>query len=266
MPNLTTPFLNLKGQDINEDMKKINEWSVSLIDELKTILCNLDSGNVTEAGSVKAQNIDVAQARIKGAQIQSLTADKLTAGTIDTGEITISNEEEKNGTKGRIEIANQQIVFTEDSVDRIIIGRTYTLNEDGEKVWHYTFTVQNSDGTQGIYMDEDGNINITGAIQTDKDCRIQGALRVGLRGSMKGIEFYGDAYSPDNEGNYSTPYAKILPVVDNEGNPLGISVIGGKLCIGSNSVPVATIEDINKLSARIEEVNDRLQSHLDSVQ
>ena len=180
MPNLTTPFLNLKGQDINEDMKKINEWSVSLIDELKTILCNLDSGNVTEAGSVKAQNIDVAQARIKGAQIQSLTADKLTAGTIDTGEITISNEEEKNGTKGRIEIANQQIVFTEDSVDRIIIGRTYTLNEDGEKVWHYTFTVQNSDGTQGIYMDENGDVRITGTFTSSDGVVSGGKLQVGI--------------------------------------------------------------------------------------
>lgn len=184
MPNLTTPFLNLKGQDINEDMKKINEWSVSLIDELKTILCNLDSGNVTEAGSVKAQNIDVAQARIKGAQIQSLTADKLTAGTIDTGEITISNDAEKTdvyGTKNSIVIADQCITFSEKksdgygTVDRIVIGEVGAENES-----KYIVRIQNRDGTQGIYMDENGDVRITGTFTSSDGVVSGGKLQVGI--------------------------------------------------------------------------------------
>ena len=88
MPNLTTGFPKRTG-NLEEDYENLYNWSVSLIDELKSILCNLDSGNVTEANSVKAQNIDCTQARIKDAQMQSLTADKLTAGEIDAREIIV---------------------------------------------------------------------------------------------------------------------------------------------------------------------------------
>ena len=154
MPNLTTGFPKRTG-NLEEDYENLYNWSVSLIDELKSILCNLDSGNVTEANSVKAQNIDCTQARIKDAQMQSLTADKLTAGTIDAGQITVKGESDN----GKMVMSGEKLVFFETGNDkpRIYIGR------DGDD---YIFSVQNSDATQGIYMDESGNIVITGVFST----------------------------------------------------------------------------------------------------
>lgn len=253
MPNLTTPFLNLKGEDINDDMQKIKEWSVSLIDELKYILCNLDAGNVSEANSVKAQNIDCTTARIKGAQIQSLTADKLSAGTIDAGEITVKGESDR----GKMVMSGETLAFYEkgNSRPRIYIGR------DGDA---FVFEVQSSDGKQGVYMDESGQVYMTGILSTDKDCLIQGDLRVGMSGNnKKGIVFYGDAYFPDENGNYSAPYARILPYVANNEEFKGINVTGGKLCVEEN--PVATVKDIEALRAEIKSLSEKLQSHIDSV-
>lgn len=173
MPNLTTGFPKRTG-NLEDDYENLYNWSVSLIDELKSILCNLDSGNVTEANSVKAQNIDCTQARIKDAQMQSLTADKLTAGEIDAREIIVHhiNASEIDTGKlnsgvvnigcdddyGRVLLDGDSLVFYE-KVDgklyqRIAIGR----GDDG----NYIFTVQNRDETQGVYMDSDGTIRITG--------------------------------------------------------------------------------------------------------
>ena len=65
-------------------------------------------------------------------------------------------------------------------------------------------------------MNEDGEGVFAGSIQTMKDCLIQGMLRVGMAGNnTKGIEFYGDSYQPDKDGNYSTPYARLVPYVAN---------------------------------------------------
>ena len=175
MPNLTTGFPKKTG-NLESDYENLYNWSVSLIDELKSILCNLDSGNVTEANSVKAQNIDCTQARIKDAQMQSITADKLTAGTIDARDINVININADNintGTlnseivniesedaKGKLILDGDSLIFYEKDGDkiyqRIAIGR----GEDGK----YIFTVQNRDGTQEVYMDSGGNINITGNI------------------------------------------------------------------------------------------------------
>lgn len=213
MPNLTTPFLRLSG-DTEQDLKQIEQWSVALVDELKSVLCNLDSGNVGEAASVKAQNIDCTKAKIKDAQVQSMTADKLTAGTINTGEITVSGESDK----GSMEMSGEKLEFYEkgNPSPRIYIGR------DGKG---YIFIIQSSDTKQGIYMDDDGRVYMTGAIETTQDCLIQGELRVGLFGGQKGIRIYGDAYFPDENGNYSKPYASILPYVDNDGRE-GIYIEG----------------------------------------
>lgn len=174
MPNLTTPFLKLSG-DTEQDLQKIEQWSVALVDELKSVLCNLDSGNVGEAASVKAQNIDCTKAKIKDAQVQSMTADKLTAGVINVSEgISISgshDDKESGGSDGSMEITNESIEMTENGVLRIAIGR----DENG----NYIFTVQSRDGNSGIYMTEDGEVYLTGAIRTTKDCSVGNFLTVG---------------------------------------------------------------------------------------
>lgn len=168
MPNLTTPFLKLKGEDTSEDLKAIQEWTTALIDELKYILCNLDAGNVTEAGSVTASNIDCTKARIKGAQIQSLTADKISAGTIDAGEVTVAGKTDD----GSVCLTGDSIVmYDSHSKLRIAMG----VNEDG----NYIFTVQNADGTQGVYMDGNGEVYMTGTLNA-KDGIISGtAVNIG---------------------------------------------------------------------------------------
>ena len=173
MPNLTTPFLRLSG-DTEQDLKQIEQWSVALVDELKSVLCNLDSGNVGEAASVKAQNIDCTKAKIKDAQVQSMTADKLTAGTINVSEgisITGSHDNKETGDYGSMNITNETIEMYERGNLRIAIGR----DEDG----HYIFTVQSRDGKSGIYMKEDGEVYLTGAIRTTKDCSVGNFLTVG---------------------------------------------------------------------------------------
>ena len=186
MPNLTTPFLHLGGTDINKDMDDVQNWSISLIDELKYILCNLDAGNCQEASKVKAQNIDCSKARIHNAQIQSLTADKLTAGTIDAREIIVKNIDADNintgmlnsklvnvgssDSYGSVALTGDTLIFYEKvkdengktvNVPRIMMGR--------DEAHNYIFTVQSRDAKQGIYMDSDGNIVMTGLFSTGID-------------------------------------------------------------------------------------------------
>lgn len=234
MPNLTTPFLKLSG-DTERDLKQIEQWSVALVDELKSLLCNLDGGNVLEASSIKAQNIDCTKARIKDAQIQDLTADKLTAGTIDAEEINVININADNIVTGTLDAdkvaihgesaagemqqtGDRSAWIDKDGNTRILIG-----NVNGS----YIFIAQSADGRNGIYMDESGKIHNSGSIETDEDCLIQGELRVGLYGTgQKGIRIYGDAYFPDPvTGKYADEYGSILPYVDADGSK-GINISG----------------------------------------
>lgn len=128
---------------------------------------------------------------------------------------------------------------------------------DGQK---YVFEVYDKKGNKSIYLNELGEAVFGGTIQTMKDCLIQGDLRVGMAGSsMKGITFYGDSYSPDADGNYSTPYARILPYVANNEDFRGINVTGGKLCVDEK--PVATQQDIENLQRQI----DTLKKQLDTM-
>lgn len=116
MPNLTTPIPpNLTGETEN-DLKKFKEWGTALIDELSYVLNNLDAGNVIEASSVKAENIDTSSARIENAQIGALTADKLTAGTVDTGKVSISGE------NGKLLLSEAQIIITDRYNTRFMVA------------------------------------------------------------------------------------------------------------------------------------------------
>lgn len=215
MPNLTTG-LPVRTGDIEKDYNNLYDAFVSLVDELKAVLCNLDTGNVSEAAKVDAQNIDCSKAKIKDAQIKSLTADKLTAGTIDAGVVTVAGQ----GARGAsVEIEGDSIqMWDKNNKLRIAIGSI--IGDDGEE--EYVFIVQNAQASEGIRMSgNDGTIELTGSINTGKDCRIQGELRVGLQGTMKGISFYGDTYN----SNSSTPYAQIVPFTDVGGELKGINII-----------------------------------------
>ena len=116
-------------------------------------------------------------------------------------------------------------------------------------------------------MDASGEVIIAGSIQTMKDCLIQGMLRVGISGNnTKGIEFYGDSYQPDKDGNYSTPYARLVPYVANNEDYKGINVEGGEFCV--NESPVATkknIEDISKEIQQLTEKVNNLKKQIDTM-
>ena len=121
------------------------------------------------------------------------------------------------------------------------------------------FIIYDKNKKQAIYLNEDGEGVFAGSIQTMKDCLIQGMLRVGMAGNnTKGIEFYGDSYQPDKDGNYSTPYARLVPYVANNEDFKGINVEGGELCV--NNSPVATARNINDISKQIEKLTETVNN------
>ena len=65
MPNLTTPIPSRLTGDVQTDVQALKKWGTALIDELTYIFNNLDAGNVSEAASVKAENIDTAKMCIR---------------------------------------------------------------------------------------------------------------------------------------------------------------------------------------------------------
>ncbi len=93
MPNVTTPIPPTLTENTAEDVKRLKAWGTALIDELTYLFANLDAGNVREARSVKAENIDTAGAKISNAQIGTLSADKLIAGTVDTNKVKVESND-----------------------------------------------------------------------------------------------------------------------------------------------------------------------------
>lgn len=148
-----------------------------------------------------------------------------------------------------------------------IVGDLLTIKDTNNRVRvrlgnyndEFVFIIYDKNKKQAIYLNEDGEGVFAGSIQTMKDCLIQGMLRVGMAGNnTKGIEFYGDSYQPDKDGNYSTPYARLVPYVANNEDYTGINIEGGKLCV--NEKPVATEKDIDELKNQINVLTKRLDA------
>lgn len=148
-----------------------------------------------------------------------------------------------------------------------IVGDLLTIKDTNNRVrvrlgnynGEFVFIIYDKNKKQAIYLNEDGEGVFAGSIQTMKDCLIQGMLRVGMAGNnTKGIEFYGDSYQPDKDGNYSTPYARLVPYVANNEDYKGINVEGGELCVDES--PVATTKDINNLSKQIEALTEKVNN------
>ena len=105
MPNLTTPIPPKLTGDTGRDIRAVKEWGTALVDELSYLFQNLDAGNVSEAAAVKAENIDTNNAKISNAQIGALTADKLTAGTVDTAKVSVRDN------SGKMEISGSKLII-----------------------------------------------------------------------------------------------------------------------------------------------------------
>lgn len=148
-----------------------------------------------------------------------------------------------------------------------IVGDLLTIKDTNNRVrvrlgnynGEFVFIIYDKNKKQAIYLNEDGEGVFAGSIQTMKDCLIQGMLRVGMAGNnTKGIEFYGDSYQPNKDGNYSTPYARLVPYVANNEDFKGINVEGGEFCV--NDSPVATARDIKKLENTIESLSEQIKN------
>lgn len=129
----------------------------------------------------------------------------------------------------------------------------------------FVFIIYDKKGNRAIYLNEQGEAVFSGTIQTKKDCIIQGELRVGMTGNnTKGISFYGDSYQPDENGNYSKPYACMLPWVDaNDDHITGINVENGEFCVDSS--PVITKRGIAELENTVKELQRQIKYLQDSL-
>lgn len=148
-----------------------------------------------------------------------------------------------------------------------IVGDLLTIKDTNNRVRvrlgnyndEFVFIIYDKNKKQAIYLNEDGEGVFAGSIQTMKDCLIQGMLRVGMAGNnTKGIEFYGDSYQPDKNGNYSTPYARLVPYVANNEDFKGINVEGGKLCVEDS--PVVTEKEYKLLEKQIQQLTEKVNN------
>ena len=153
MPNVTTPIPpNLTGRT-EEDIKRLKEWGTALIDELSYLFSNLDAGNVLEAASVKAENIDTASATISNAQIGALSADKLMAGTVDTGKVTVADGE------NQLEISGSEIVIRDRNHNRFIAA----YNKETKK---FQFLLCNEKGEPTVSINSNGDAIFSGQVES----------------------------------------------------------------------------------------------------
>ncbi|MDZ7370207.1 MAG: hypothetical protein ONB12_03450 [candidate division KSB1 bacterium] len=105
---------------------------------------NIKAGAITTAliGTGAVGTAQIADGSITDAKIVSLTANKITAGTINTGQVTIQ------GTNGKLKIAGNRLQVFDNQptpVERISLG---DVNGDGTV---YGLKVRGSDGTTVLY-------------------------------------------------------------------------------------------------------------------
>lgn len=189
MPNLTTPIPPMLSQETKTALKQLKEWGTALIDELSFILNNLDSSNVTEAAMVKAENIDVTDGKILNAQIKNLTADKITAGTIDLSQgITVKSSDDS------LKITANTISISENGELRVLMGK----NDNGS----FVFMITDGNGN-GLMLDDNGEAVFSGNINTQKDVIIGRQLKM-CNYNNDGYILFGDNASISGNKNTDT--------------------------------------------------------------
>lgn len=153
MPNVTTPIPPSLTGNTETDVKKLKEWGTALIDELTYLFHNLDAGNVIEAASVKAENIDTTNATIGNAQIGSLSADKLVAGSVDTGKVAVTDQD------GRLEISGSKIMIRDRNRKRFVAEYNKATNS-------FQFSLINNEGIPTVSINSDGDAVFTGKVES----------------------------------------------------------------------------------------------------
>ncbi|MBR5218967.1 MAG: hypothetical protein IKV89_04470 [Clostridia bacterium] len=153
MPNLTTPMPPKMTGDVKVDLASIKAWGTALIDELTYLFNNLGAENVKEAASVKAQNIDTNTAKINNAQIGSLTADKLTAGTVNTNKVKVESDD------GSLTLSGSELSIKENERVRFLAG----INPDSGK---FKLALCNRSGIPTVTIDSNGNAIFSGKVES----------------------------------------------------------------------------------------------------
>ena len=155
MPNFTTPIPPKLTGDAERDVGILKNWGTALIDELTYLFNNLDSGNVIEAASVKAENIETANAKITNAQIGALTADKLVAGSVDTELVSVRDK------NGRLKISGSQIVISDKNNQRFVAA----FDPDTNK---FRFELYNRNGEPMVSINSGGDAVFGGIVESAK--------------------------------------------------------------------------------------------------
>ncbi len=153
MPNLTTPVPPALTGKSEEDVKRLKAWGTALIDELTYLFQHLDAGNVLEAASVKAENIDTNSAKIGNAQIGALTADKLTTGMVDTEKVVVAD------STGNLEISGSEIVIRDRYCARFIAA----YDQDTGK---FRFMLCNAAGEPTVSINSGGDAIFSGRVES----------------------------------------------------------------------------------------------------
>lgn len=190
MPNFTVSALPPNYVDAKTDIKAIKRWITAAVDELTYIFNNLDSTNVIEAASVKAENIDTTNARIGNAQIGKLSAEKLKAGTIDTSLVSLSD------SGGNLVISGSAIYIA----DR---NRTRFKAEYDKSANKFNFVLYNTGGEPTVSIDSSGDAHFGGVVEgsqiysstivgTDKDSYTDTSGGVFAEINQKGIRVMQD--------------------------------------------------------------------------
>lgn len=102
-----------------------------------SMISNVVSTQGIQSFSITSDHITIADAFIKNAMIESVSAGKINTGTIDTNKVVIRSQD------GNIKIDKAQMIVTDDDdVVRVLIGKTsdndYTLtlwDADGNCIW-----------------------------------------------------------------------------------------------------------------------------------
>lgn len=200
--------------NLKKDVDDLRTRFTLVLKELEYLLCNLDEENVTRAASVYAENIDTTHALIADAQIEGLTADKLSAGTINADEVQIKNLSADSLVSGtidadKIEVKNlsadaiatgtldtESVViasgdgrlaiydtiiamFDSGGVMRFFAGldTRKTINGAANKNYNkFRFDIMDESGAACIHFNNDGDAVFSGVIDTASDVNVGNML------------------------------------------------------------------------------------------
>ena len=165
----------IMGWDIPTQLKELQDLFCDLVDKAEFAICNLDAGNVSEARSVRADRIDTRAAKIVDAQIKNITADKLTAGTIDAEVIDVVNLDADNIVTGTLDSSVVTIRGEGSGSYMRISGNVLEAFEAGVRRLKmgveggaFTFILYNETGQPQLYLDSNGNAVFEGNVMGGK--------------------------------------------------------------------------------------------------